>query len=245
MNLDSNGLPVQADGDANDQLQRVGMIVVGAALGGNDSVLPQQLVVDCFAALVPGGELTPEKNVYRRNSAANPNTCSADQLIPVIAHRAIHKLPVPRRLFAQNTHTIEGKRKLLPDLLFLRAAPLYFRHSVLRYLFDLLLPMMAYFATGKVWKDDQGFADRSPDDVDDANGIITMAVCHDINPTPMSKYACRLYARRRPTNFGVTKLGAQNNIQGALEWYNRAESGGNPELAALYKPIVERVFYGA
>lgn len=30
MHLDSYGLPVQSDGDANDQLQRVGMVFVGA-----------------------------------------------------------------------------------------------------------------------------------------------------------------------------------------------------------------------
>lgn len=34
MNLDNNGLPVQSDGDANDQLQRVGFIAVGVYLGG-------------------------------------------------------------------------------------------------------------------------------------------------------------------------------------------------------------------
>lgn len=243
MHLDVNGLPIQSDGDAADQLQRTGFIAVGVALDGDMDVLPQTMFVNCMTALVANGLLQPTKGVFRRNASANPNTCSADQLIPVIAQRLLHNFRLDVRLFAQNTHTIEGKRKFLPDILFFRAAPMYFRRSLLRYIFDLLLILQALVAVGPVWRDDAGLARRSLDDVDDANGIITLAVCHELNPTFLSKLACRLYAWLRPTNYGVTKLGSPNNIQGALDWYNRPESGGNPEIAQLWAPVVKRIFY--
>lgn len=151
-----------------------------------------------------------------------------------------------------------GKTKL-PDFMALRALPLFLRAS--RWLYpiacvaDVLLVLAALAACGPVWKDGGGFARRGANDVDDNNTILTFAVCRARMPTPLSWLAVRLFAKLRPWNYGCAELVKEDAetrvaflpdtyrpVYGALRWYHRAEAGGNPEVAELWKPIVERWF---
>jgi len=143
MFTDQYGLPVQADGDGNDQLQRVGMILATQVMLG----LPRnpQLMAGIASSL------QPEPGIFTRYTGSNPNTVSADQLIPVLiylkligkADSIIAKL-YQRFGFAQNTHDLDlnNTKAKLPDLMILRALPILFRNS----LSDLYLVLMAISA---------------------------------------------------------------------------------------------------
>jgi hypothetical protein len=78
-----------------------------------------------------------------------------------------------------------------------------------------------------------------PDDVDDDNLNNVLMVSQYTFQTPLSWLARKLYKRFRKKNYGNTKLGEQNAIMGALMWYHRAPAG-NPELAEIARPIVEK-----
>jgi hypothetical protein len=250
MNLDKYGLPVQADGDPNDQLQRVGMIGVGEILTGKSII-----------AYRPGSALRALQSspgVYRRWMNGKEDNVSADQLIAALAYWVVAKermqvfrmfvAMMKRGGFAQNYKDgLDGSTKTkMPDFMLIRALPLFLRIHwclcPLIFAFDALLVLSALSAIGPVWKDDEGFKARSLDDVDDNNTVITLSVCRAVYPSLLGIIGLRIYAKLRPVNFGNTLLKVDNRVQGALEWYHRPGSGGNPEIAELYKPIIERWF---
>ncbi len=267
MNLDKNGLPVQADGDANDQLQRVGMIVVGEELSTYQDAFQK---IPTLWALREG--LQPEPGVYTRFFGGATNNVSADQLIAALgAHVAMgntkqcwlmFKAMAKRLGFAQNYKDgLDGSaRTKLPDFMFLRALPLFARMRWLLYplalISDALLILAALSSVGPVFKDDSIIPrQRGPDDVDDNNTILTLAVCSARMPTPLSFLARKIYSSLRPWNYGCeghqsydevglscVKYSVHHPVYGALRWYHRKESGGNPEIAELWKPICERYF---
>lgn len=292
MNLDSHGLPVQSNGDANDQLNRCGLIAVAGQI---DKDLPREhywLWFSCIATLVGSHQVKP--GVYVRYVGGNANNVSADQLLPVLcawiclrdwSQAGLMFIRMVNRLgFAQNyTDGIEaasnvnsvsrkietnvekepqsglsGERWKLPDFMALRALPLFARTHWSLYpvalVADLFLVFAALASCGPVWRDDRGFTKRSPDDVDDGVLICTLATCRAIMPTPLSWLACKLYGRLRPWNYGCnggveyvnssvgTTFVTYRPVFGSLRWYFRAESGGSPEIAELWKPICERYF---
>ncbi len=265
MFLDEYGLPTQRDGDKNDQLQRVGMIVTALCLKeeiGFRELLERMIFRGALAV-----ELQPKPGIYTRYVGGDPENVSADQLIAALcAHvadydwkqvRLMFKACVKRFGFAQNVKDgLNGsEKKKIPDYLALRALPLFVRAHWLCYplavVVDLLLVFAALAACGPVWRDDKGFSKRSPDDVDDNCTIATLAVCRKRMPTPFSILACKLYGKLRPWNLGCRmniKKGAWwgtyefHPVQGSLAWYHRAEAGGNPEIAELWAPICEELF---
>jgi hypothetical protein len=57
-------------------------------------------------------------------------------------------------------------------------------------------------------------------------------------PTPLSWLARKIYLELRPKNLGNYLLAKPDPVEGALAWYHRAETGGNPELGqALYAAL--------
>mgnify|MGYP003351686525 FL=1 len=66
MHLDQFGLPQQADGDRNDQLQRCGMIAAARHLGGAFYPDEQLLVDRCSVAIDCSGHLQPVRGIYVR-----------------------------------------------------------------------------------------------------------------------------------------------------------------------------------
>lgn len=223
MHLDKYGLPVQADGDANDQLQRVGMILTANALGEYLHTAdgdPFDVNHECFTAIISWDSLQPSPGVYTRYVDGNPNNVSADQLLPVLASHVANrdtksvwnmfKAMTKRLGFAQNTRDGLDQKKTkwkLPDFMALRALPLFARaHKVLypvAFLADLSLVLLALFAVGPVQHDDKLIpTKRNPDDVDDNVIITTLITCRAIMPTPLSWLAAKLYAKLRPNNYG-------------------------------------------
>ena len=273
MHLDSHGLPVQSNGDPNDQLQRCGMVVVGADLEGNVYAVPLDTVFDCKHAVEE--LLQPKPGTYVRYVGGDPNTVSADQLIGALAAHVSLKntkqvgrmfLAMCRRLgFAQNTKDgldASNTKTKLPDFMLLRALPLFARAHWLLYpaalLADLLLIALALSAVGPVFPDGAILPRRrGPDDVDDNNTVLTLAVCRSRMCTPLGLLACKIYGALRPWNLGCSETTfsqrgdltvaninshAYHPVYGALRHYHREEAGGNPEVAELWKPICKRYF---
>lgn len=265
MHLDEHGLPCTLSGgklDANDQLQRCGMIVAAEEILNEKPTRPEHYYFSCLKAINETHQVKP--GIYVRHIGGDPANVSADQLIGALAaHVALGNTKqvlwlalrcLLRLGFAQNYKDgLSGEdRTKIPDFMLLRALPLFTRAS--RWLYpvaaisDLLLVLAALAAVGPVWRDDKGFTKRSPDDVDDNNTILTFAVCRFKMPTPLSYLASRIYGRLRPWNYGCrdSQVYFDDNVYhpvyGALRWYHRAENGGNPEIAEMYREICKRYF---
>jgi hypothetical protein len=196
---------------------------------------------------------------------SNPDTTSRDQLFPVIAYCAAYEdyprlgrlfLAVARRgFFAQNWIRIgenETSRKI-PDPMhmniahFIRAggwwtAPLYpllFAFDALELIGTVLTALPLHF------RDDHLIPRfKNGNDVDDNNVVVGHLLAANYKPTPFSALSRYFYAITRPKNLGNTKLGEKNAVMGALRWYHRSEfdGHGNPEIAELYRPLIEEYF---
>jgi len=269
MYIDSYAIIVQQNGDGGDSLQREGMYAFGkwlrydqsqnVAYLANDPGRPStQEIIDKFEVL-PG--------IYVRHPdlskwSGNPLTTSRDQVVPVIAYCAAYKdyprlwrlfkSTMKRGFFAQN-FIRNGPNKTdykLPDTmithlgLFIRAggywtAPLYPILFITDFI-DLigtigrLAPVHMRDGGDLRWKD--------LGDVDDNNTVISQLLAARFKPTPTSWLRRQIYAHWRPKNLGNTVLGEQNHVMGALAWYHRREAGGNPEMAELYRPLIEQYF---
>ena len=250
MHLDRHGLPMQKDGDRNDQLQRVGMIGVAEALGEAheyDGRAPK---------LALQKDLQPRPGIFTRYKGGDPGNVSADQLIPVLAYFILTVRRQAWRMlatcllrfgFAQNYKDgLDGSsRTKIPDFMLIRALPLFARLTILFYplalVIDLLLVINALLQAGPVFRDDKLLPTRrSPDDVDDNNVIVTLIVCRARMPTPFSVLAAKIYSALRPPNHGCKPGTGVSNVCGALRWYHRPESGGNPDIAAMYERLVAK-----
>ncbi len=75
-------------------------------------------------------------------------------------------------------------------------------------------------------------------DVDDNNHIMSLAQARETLPTPISWLARKIYKKFRPENRGTILLGERCAAQGALSWYHRAESGGNPYISEAYRDTI-------
>jgi len=220
------GLPVQADGDANDQLNRVGMCLLSG-------MLPPAQHLEYAEALL--GVLQPRPGVYVRYPGGNPNTVSCDQLIPALAFwvrwadlgqvRAMWTAMWRRWGFAQNTRDGLGPstRWKVPDLMVLRALPLFARglgwgHYVADvYLLVLILSDYIYL---RVYKD--------PVDINCT--LATLYVCKVYRSSIISRFTWWLWPRLRP------------HIYADLQRYYRAEAGGNEWIAELWEKTIQRGF---
>jgi hypothetical protein len=235
MNLDKDGLPIQADGDAKDQLHRIGMILIGYMVT-RKPIAPPQNMLKMFYALT--GILQPSPGVFIRHKGSTPDDVSCDQLIGAlcglisIGARASAKamfLQMIRRFgFAQNI--VDGLNgdsttKKIPDFMLFRAMPLFCRFSSWAYPFAIIFD--AYLLALVIGDYIYLHTDKDPADVN--NTLMTVAVCSAIMPTPFSALAKWLWPKLCP------------GIYQRLERYHRAEALGNPEIAELWKPIVERI----
>ena len=83
-------------------------------------------------------------------------------------------------------------------------------------------------------------AKKDQDDTgDDLNTLIAAVFCYMVTPTKQSTRNLKYYLDNRPQSFGTTKLGEKDFVIGSLCWYFRPETGGNPELANLWAPIIK------
>lgn len=230
MNLDTNGLPVQADGDALDQLNRVGILALS---DGHWKLQMQMLEVD------PPG-------VMVRHIGANPNNVSGDQLVPAFACTMVKRDGYFRDMvgqllkrfgFAQNTHDTDGSRKLVPDFLL---------HRVIMFIARVYAPRLApladvvLFINTLVTVIDLRLR-NDPDHVDPfVNAVATLYSCNVYRPTYLSKLSARMLERWSIKTLGDNDSYApyamnpiSSNVIGGLRWYHRAASGGNPEIGEV------------
>lgn len=270
MNVDAYGLIAQQDGDVGDSLHREAMVAFGVKLvydrGSNTAMVvdapnrePAEVIIDKFEV---------EPGIYVRHPdpsrwSSNPDTTSRDQLIPVIAYCAAYedherlwrlfKAVVQRGFFAQNfVENGPGKTKRkLPDTmlthlsLFIRAggkwtAPLYpllLMTDSVRLAGTLLNLLPIHISDGG-----KRIRFKRRSDVDDNNRIIGHILAAEFKPTAVSWVDRMIYSWTRPKNFGNTVMGEANPVMGSLVWYHRAEEGGNPEIAELYRPLIATYF---
>lgn len=258
MNLDQHGLPMQYDGDRNDQLNRVGLLITAAALRSDQGYELTALDIRCARAIALGGLLHRSPGFFLRHADASPDNCSADQIIAALAglvavgaRRNVARVFVAtmkRFGFAQNVRDGLGSsadRKKTPDFMLFRAAPLFVRWDWALYPLALVVDVLLVFSAVAavwpwVWRDDKGLSKRTGNDVDDNCSIVTFATCCALMPTPFSMLAALIYAKLRPKNFGNVFIGEKSPVMGALAWYHRRASFGNPEIAEALRPVVER-----
>lgn len=82
-------------------------------------------------------------------------------------------------------------------------------------------------------------AAQDPDDVgDDLNCFISSVFSYLVKPTTTSTATLRRYLKERPRSEGYYKMGLADPVLGALAWYFRPESGGNPELADICAEVI-------
>lgn len=197
---------------------------------------------------------------------SNPDTTSRDQLVPAIIalgmsgmRRELWRLEwqiIKRGLFAQNIYRnwddpLTQKRKL-PDT-FLFCIPILIRAWGWRAFpfYPALLFLDFVDVLGQIVEsipihvtDDREVRRKQPDDVDDMNGINKHLLALAVLPTPFSWLSRKIYSKFRMKNLGNTKKGEVNHVMGALVWYNRNDEGGsgNPEMAEIYRPLIEKYF---
>lgn len=270
MFVDPYALIVQQDGDGGDTLQREGMYAFGKWMRydqANNTVIITE--PDDHGAPEQNMEkLEVAPGVYVRHPDptrwySNPDTTSRDQMIPVVAYCAafqdyqrlwrLFKATAMRGFFAQNLLRIgdDPQAPKIPDTwlghlgLFIRAggwwtAPLYPLLFVTDTI-DLAGTILAVIPIH--YEERTGILRLSePRDVDDNNTIISHLMALRFKPTPISWLNRQVYALTRPVNYGNLILGEANPVMGALAWYHRPSAGGNPEIAELYRPLIEEYF---
>ena len=141
----------------------------------------------------------------------------------------------------QDTFKEHAKRGFLyqnGDLPMLATFGLYIRAMKAWYLYPLLLitdiGLFFTFLTTML--------DTNLNSVDDNNAVMRFAQAIKTYPTPLSYIGRKLYSATRPLNYGNTKLNEKNHVMGALMWYHRSGSNGNPEIAEAYRDIIEKYF---
>lgn len=270
MYIDSYALISQKDGDVGDSLQREGMYAFGKWMlydrANNTLVIREIPARRDPAAIMDKFEVQP--GVYVRHPdptrwSSNPKTTSRDQLVPVIAYCGAYQdydrlgrlflATLKRGFFAQNVLDIGDNetRKKIPDTmighlgLFIRAGgwwtapfyPLLFITDTLDLIGTIIEAVPLHWSESS-----KRFRPRDLGDVDDNNTIVAQLMAVRFKPTPISWLNRQLYALTRARNYGNTILGESNPVMGALAWYHRPEAGGNPEIAELYRPLIEEYF---
>ena len=230
MKLDVNGNIVQQDGDGGDTAQRTGFVETGLRLRdhlgiSNDSFLnstPWRFEKQWPTLIVGGSHLIRNPISYN-----NPNDTSRDQTTPMISAFGLN----------QDFGLVRG---IMPKGFFHKypnadiASPGDMAHI------DRALDLKPSWL-GDVWnffgiKVRCYQASKDPNDVgDDMNCFLSAAYAFVVSPTYQSKKNLKYYLVNRPKSASSDP----DNVMGALVWYNRIEAGGNPDIAELWRPIVE------
>lgn len=269
MFIDSYAIIVQRDGDGGDSLQREGMYAFGKWLrlqnDGREVFLEIPERQDSRKIM---SKFEIEPGIYVRHPDpkkwySNPDTTSRDQIVPMLAYCAAYedyprlwrfvKAAAKRGFFMQNVQRNGDvpKEWKVPDTLvghlglFIRSGgaytdPLYPLLFVTDSL-DLVGTLLAQFPLHFV-EAAKKFRMKEPRDVDDNNDIIAQLMAIHFKPTPVSWLNRQLYAMTRRWNYGNSKMGELNPVMGSLTWYHRSENLGNPEMAELYRPLIEQYF---
>lgn len=256
MHLDETGNICQANGDCGDGAQRAGFLQSVLQFRKRLSIDNQE-----FLASTPwrfekqwvtfftdqrqlirsprSGDSTPRWN--------DPTDTSRDQTTPFIIAlglTSVSDLRLPQIPFVTPSHPVEWlepKKKYW----FVRC----YQNGDLASPYDMNIYKRATGVTpsdfGDFWGA-QGLSLRirqatsNADDVgDDLNCFLSLVFSYLVQPTLLSTAALKRYLRERPASDGTYKLGIKDHVAGALAWYFRPESGGNPELAEVCFPLID------
>ena len=228
MYLDSNGLIVQSTGDGGDTLQREGFWFEGAHLVDMEPFKPPMKSYNEALTILS----TPKGFVRYPNPPYNdPTDTSRDQLVSNIracgyyGYNDVLKV-ILRDVLKNFSRFPNGDIAFINDYgRFIRSFRAWYLYPLL-FLFDLPLIVNSIIRC---------IAGHDSNNVgDDVNHIGDLTQAQNIYATPTSWIARLIYKHFRPAFTGT------NGAQYALDWYFRAESGGNPEFALLWAPIVAR-----
>lgn len=269
MFIDSYAIIVQRDGDGGDSLHREGMYAFGKWLTVKNGIQTAMFEIperQDTAKIIDKFEVAPGIFVRHPDPKkwySNPDTTSRDQLVPLIAYCGAYrdharlwrlfKAAAQRGFFSQNIQRAGDvpKKWKMPDTLlghmglFIRAGgaytdPLYpvlWLTDSLEFVSTLMqIFPLHYTLTAKK------FRMKELRDVDDNNTIVAHLMAAHFKPTPISWVDRHLYALTRRWNYGNTEMGELNPVMGALAWYHREDGRGNPEMAELYRPLIEKYF---
>lgn len=227
MYYDSTNLIVQKDLDGGDSAQREGFVRIALALIPKiASTLMLRLNYDeVIWLLEPYGDGKWIRNPYRYNDS---DDFSRDQATPNIIGMGFDgKTAALKRMFWAQVHR-DGFKFQNGDW----ASPQDFGHYIRALgwwpLYPVLLLGDTFMLLNSIIRCISGI---KKDNVgDDLNHIASLVQAQKRMPTPISLIARKLYKWLRP-----------RGPQFALDWYFRAESGGNPEIAEIYKPIIKEM----
>lgn len=249
MHRDKYGIIVQADGDDGDSLHREGLML----FIGQRSAMWTFLYTD---------------GRFHRGTTKwiDPSNVSRDQLIPVLAwaskgygwnfRQVVRHFKGPL-LRAPNgdvglTHIsmmIRGNLQVewansnycgRYEFLWLRVL----LTTILLHITDLFFLAGAIIKIFPVRYNDQKkrLEWNDMDKVDDWNDVIPLLHAVRSYPTLTSWLARTIYRTFRKKNHGRDLTTSYDRVYQALLWYNRASSGGNPELMDLYQKDLDRYF---
>lgn len=222
MYLDSKGLIVQQSGDGGDTLQREGFWYEGWSLNPWYPTIPGLVTYTMALGLLN----TPEG--FERSWQVpynDPSDTSRDQLVSNIRACGYRRLNGP---LGEIFWAIIKNFSRFPnnDIAFINDYGRFIR----AYRFWLLWPLLlicdlAVLVNSIILL----FYSMNLNNVgNDINHIGDLAQAQNVLATPVSWLARKIYKLRR------------GGPQYALDWYFRAASGGNPEFAELWAPIVKK-----
>lgn len=229
LHFDEYGLIVQGDGDGGDTAQRTGMYYfLHDDREGFERALSQLEVR-------PGIYVRhPQQDGFR----SDPRRFSRDQHRPMLI--ALGKYGMRDRLLnmAKN-HALRLGKYQNHDFIGPIGVGEYIRAFDCKSCYPMLLLTDAFLVWGSIGLISQ--ASLNPDETDDNNHVMSLLQARETLPTPLGNFAIYLYREHRPNNLGNAVLGKIDPVEGALAWYHRADSGGNPFLGnAIYQAIEDR-----
>ncbi len=226
IHFDRYGLIVQADGDGGDTAQRTGMFYF------------VHRDPEAFRKALDKLEVQPGvyvRHPFQEGFRSEPREFSRDQQRALVI--ALGKYNFQGHLWRLiRSHTFRLGKYQNSDVIGPSHIGEYIRAMRSRTLYPLL------------WITDVGLLVSSIktatikgvdfNDVDDNNHIMSLAQARETLPTPISWLARKIYKTFRAANRGTILLGERCAAQGALSWYHRAESGGNPFISEAYRDTV-------
>lgn len=226
VHIDRHGLIVQADGDGGDTAQRTGMYYYVHDDAENFALALDQLEV------APGIYV---RHPYQDDFRSDPRRFSRDQQRPLVI--ALGRYGMHDRLWRMTKqHALRlGKYQNL-DFISPVGFGEYVRAFDAKPFYPLLVVSDFFLFLGSVQL--VVTASFNPDEVDDNNHVMTLMQARDVMPTPFGMLAMKTYLWFRPKNMGNSVFGLDDPVEGALAWYHRAETGGNPALGdAVYQAL--------
>ena len=229
MHYDSHGLIVQADGDGGDTAQRTGMFYYVY----HDP--------EAFERALDLLEISPGvyvRHPYQENFRSDPNRFSRDQQRPIVIAMGEYGMNERlERLFKAHVFRL-GKYQNADYI-----GPVNVGEYIRALKIQALYPVLVFTDLALVWGSLEVafWGGRNPDEVDDNNHVMSLVQSQRVMPTVTGWLARRIYKGFRPRNLGNEILGEDSPAQGALAWYHRLESKGNPMIAEAYRDAVRNL----